>query len=323
MSPDWAPTASLENLRARAEMLATIRQYFAEQNVLEVDTPSLSSAANTDLNIDSISAHYHGPLAPVDLLYLHTSPEFPMKRLLASGCGAIYQICKVYRDDECGRYHNPEFSLLEWYRPSFDQHALMAEVDALVSLVLGVSDTSLRKLTYQQAFVEAVSFDPLSSDNATFEHCAQQHAMNVVGMDGATHDEWLDLLMDQVVIPALGKGRIFIYDYPASQASLARLDPDDNRFAQRFELYIDGIELVNGFHELTDAAQQQQRFEKDNTKRQYASKPIMPIDENFIEALKVGLPDCAGVALGLDRLLMLKVGASDIKQVLAFPFEKA
>jgi len=324
MSQYWAPTASLENLRARAEMLATIRTYFAEQTVLEVDTPSLSSSANTDLNIDSIGAHYQGPSASADgALYLHTSPEFPMKRLLASGCGAIYQICKVFRDGECGRYHNPEFSLLEWYRPNFDQHALMADVDELINLVLGSSTTTLRKLTYQQAFIGQVGFDPLTAETTTLQHCAQQHGINVVGLEGAANDEWLDLLMDQVVIPSLGDGRVFIYDYPASQASLARLDPNDNRFAQRFELYINGIELANGFHELTDASLQRQRFENDNIKRQYASKPTMPIDENFIAALEAGLPDCAGVALGLDRLLMLKVGASNIAQVLAFPFNKA
>ena len=324
MSQDWWPSTNLACLHARAEMLATIRDYFAEQQVLEVDTPSLSRAANTDLNIDSITANYYGPSALAEgPLYLHTSPEFPMKRLLASGSGAIYQVCKVFRDGEYGRYHNPEFSLLEWYRPGFDHHALIDEVDALINLILGPSSIALRKLTYQQAFINTVGFDPLINDSATFRSCAQQHGMNVVGMNDASHDEWLDLLMDQAVIPALGKGRLFIIDYPASQASLARLDPNDKRFAQRFELYIDGIELANGFYELTDAVLQRQRFEDDNKKRQYAAKPMMPIDNNFIDALEAGLPDCAGVALGLDRLLMLKTGASDIKQVLAFPFEKA
>lgn len=305
-------------------MLAILRDYFASQAVLEVDTPTLSRAANTDPNIDSITANYTGPCSPADgLMYLHTSPEFPMKRLLASGSGAIYQICKVYRDGELGRYHNPEFSLLEWYRPGFDQHRLMAEVETIVSLVLGEAPTATRTVTYQQAFIDQAGFDPLASDVSVFQHCLQQHGVNVVGMQGASDDEWLDLILDQIVVPGFGRGRVFIYNYPASQASLARLDPSDNRFAQRFELYVDGIELANGFQELTDAEQQQLRFAADNTRRQQIAKPVLPVDEYFIDALVAGIPACAGVALGLDRLLMLKRGVDDIQQVLAFPFSKA
>lgn len=320
---DWRPSASLQTLKKRATLLRQIRAFFYAREVLEVETPALSAAGNTDPQIDSFSVNYSGP-GMGKKLYLHTSPEFPMKRLLAAGSGAIYQLCKVFRNGEAGRQHNPEFTMLEWYRPEFDHHQLMNEVEELVDEVLGQADTPLRKISYQQAFIEHAGIDPLNVDLQELKGSAQQHGLEqVIGLDDEGNNAWLDLLMDQIVVPALGKGRVFVYDYPASQAALARINPDNPQVAERFELFIDGIEIANGFHELTDACEQRQRFLTDNKKREDTGQPTMPIDNKFIDALEEGMPACAGVALGVDRLLMLNADVSSITEVLAFPIDSA
>jgi len=314
-SSSWRPTVSLEVLKKRADLLKKIRAFFYARNVLEVDTPALSIAGNTDPNVESFSTEYTGP-GSAGKLYLHTSPEFAMKRLLAAGSGAIYQLCKVFRNGEAGRRHNPEFTMLEWYRPEFDHHQLMDEVEELINDVLGKNE--IIRISYQQAFLKYAGIDPLNTEQSELKQCAQQHGLeHVIGMDDASVDDWCDLLIDQVVIPAFGKGRIFIYDYPASQSALAKISDKDSRVAERFELFIDGVELANGFHELTDAQEQQQRFKSENKRREERGLSKLPIDTNLIAALEEGMPDCAGVAVGIDRLLMLILDVDSIADVIA------
>lgn len=320
----WRPSASLDVIKERAEMLWQIRAFFHTRGVLEVETPIMSAAANTDPQISSFITHYDGPAAPADgRMFLHTSPEFAMKRLLVAGSGAIYQLCKVFRNGEAGRRHNPEFTLLEWYQPTYDHHALMDEVEALLIEILPARGKTSRRISYQQAFIEYAGFDPLAVGMEQIWECAGLHGLSdIVGLDKQDRDGWLDLLIDQVVMPRLS-GMVFIYDYPASQASLARINPEDPRVAERFECFIDGMELANGFHELTNGGEQQQRFLADNIKREGNGQPSLPLDHRLIDALQQGMPACAGVALGVDRVLMLKVGAASIAEVLAFPVDRA
>ncbi|MEI6414900.1 MAG: EF-P lysine aminoacylase EpmA, partial [Pseudomonadota bacterium] len=264
---------------------------------------------------------FTGPGCPAGrTLYLHTSPEFPMKRLLASGSGPIFQICKVFRDGERGSRHHPEFSLLEWYRPGFDLTRLMDEVAALLDAACG-SSLPVRRLSYAGLFLETLGFDPHRDDPAAF--CAQEFpASQPPLLDGRT--AWLDYLLTHQIEPRLkGQGVVMVYDYPASQAALARVRPGTPPLASRFEVYLDGMELANGFHELNDAAEQRRRFAADSDQRAALGKHPVPPDERFLQAIDAGLPDCAGVALGLDRWLMWQLGLEHIDQVLAFPFERA
>ncbi len=321
----WHPAATLAILQARAELLAKIRAFFRQVGVLEVETPACSFHAATDSALASFRIDYTGPGAPPGRgLYLHTSPEFAMKRLLAAGSGPIYQICKVFRDGERGRLHHPEFSLLEWYRPGFDHLRLMDEVAALVNAVLP-EPRPVERLSYGEAFRRYLAIDPhrLSADE--LRACAKSQGIaGVDDLDLEGRDAWLDLLLSHCIEPRLGRGALcFLYDYPASQAALARVRPGEPPLAERFELYIEGLELANGFHELADAAEQRRRFERDLQRRRMAGKPAVPLDENLLAALEKGLPDCAGVALGLDRLLMVITQAAHIDQVLAFPIERA
>ena len=331
-TPTWRPAATLETLRLRARLLAAIRDFFAARGVLEVDTPVLSRAASTDLQLHSFTTHYTGPEAPDGApLFLHTSPEFPMKRLLAAGSGPIYQIGKVFRNDECGRWHNPEFTLLEWYRTDFDHHALMDEVEALVTSLLdsGLKATASERVSYRALFLRHAGIDPHSASAADLRECARAHGVgDVPGLTLDEHDAWLDLLLTHIVTPRMEPQRLyFVYDYPASQAALARIRPPSPghsyALAERFELFINGIELANGFHELGDSAEQRHRFERDNARRQAQGLPPMPLDEYLLAALAHGLPPCAGVALGIDRLLMIATAANNISEVIAFPFERA
>jgi len=320
-STDWRPTASLENLKLRARILAEIRAFFSARDVLEVETPLLSCSGSTDPYLQSFTCHYLGPYAPTgQQLYLQTSPEFAMKRLLAAGSGPIYQVCKAFRNGEAGRQHNPEFTLLEWYRPGFDHHALMVEVEALLDLLLQTG--TARRFTYRELFLEYLGLDPLSLSIADARGCFQQRNITPPDLDGPALDDWLMLLMSHLIEPALGPGAVFVYDFPASQAMLARLKPEDPQVAQRFELYVNGMELANGFYELADAAEQRRRFEVDLAKRQALGLETISMSLPLIEALEHGLPDCAGVALGIDRLLMLAAGDVNISGVLSFPFER-
>lgn len=317
---DWLPAAPLDNLRQRARILQRIRAFFDVRGVLEVETPVLSVAAITDPHLESFATRYSGPGYRECLpLYLHTSPEFPMKRLLAAGSGPIYQLCRVFRQGEAGRRHNPEFTLLEWYRPGFEHHALMDEVAELVAPLLRLAGEAER-LSYREAFLRHVSLDPLSASLAQLRECAATHGIS--GFDAESErDVWLDLLLTHCIEPKLGReGLCFLYDYPASQAALARLNPDDPRVAERFELYYKGVELANGFHELADPAEQRARFEAELQARKESGMDTVPLDEYLLASLEQ-LPDCAGVALGVDRLVMLALGADSLDEVMAFTIE--
>ncbi|MGD8712519.1 MAG: EF-P lysine aminoacylase EpmA [Thiohalophilus sp.] len=314
---DWRPGADSTVMQRRARMLQQLRAFFEQRGVIEVETPILNRHTVTDVHIDSLAVEYHG--------WLQTSPEYPMKRLLASGSGDIYQICRVFRAGEAGHQHNPEFSMLEWYRLGFDQHDLMREVDELVRAVL--DDLSLGptvKLSYRQLFHDYLDMDPLHSSIEEMQQVAAQHNINLVADEELERDDWLDLLLSHSIQPRLPNDRpVLVHDFPASQGALARLhEVDGETVACRFELYLQGMELANGYHELLDAVEQRQRFELDRQRRIAQGRPAPAIDEKFLAALEYGLPDCAGVALGLDRLLMIATGLDDIRQVLSFSADR-
>ena len=328
MSADWRPAATLAVLRERAALYRRIRAFFDARGLLEVETPIASGAAITDPALESLSTRRHGPgiAADGEPLWLQTSPEFPMKRLLAAGSGPIWQLCKVFRDGERGRRHHPEFTLLEWYRPGWGYGELMDELAVLVRTLLGREDLRETHITYRTLFREHLGLDPWQADATELAACAL--SLGISGADALDldRDGWLDLLLTHRLEPELGRdGICFLTDYPPSQAALARLrrEPDGTRVAERLELYMDGLELANGFAELTDASEQRRRFEQDLVERARLGLDAVPLDEPFLAALAAGMPAGAGVALGIDRLLMLHLGASRIDEVLAFPIERA
>lgn len=297
-------------------MLEDIRAFFSERGVLEVETPYLSTAGATDPHLHSLATR----MADGRTRYLHTSPEFPMKRLLAAGSGPIWQACRVFRDGETGRRHNPEFSMLEWYRPGFDAGDLMDEIEALVAATGGPAGPAVR-FAWRDAFRDAVGIDPFEADASSLSNAARDHGIHAGEMD---RGDWLDLLFSEVVCTGFPPGKPqFITRFPAEQAALARLCPDDPRCAERFEYFVGPVELANGYHELTDAAEQRSRFEADLSRRRASGLPEPPVDERLLAALESGLPDVSGVALGLDRLLMVLTGADTMDQVLPFPVERA
>ncbi|MDC5820248.1 elongation factor P--(R)-beta-lysine ligase [Vibrio europaeus] len=320
MSDQWQPTASIEQLRQRANLLAQIRRFFAERNVLEVDTPAMSHATVTDIHLHTFQTEFIGPgYADGSKLYLMTSPEFHMKRLLAAGSGCIYQINKAFRNEENGRFHNPEFTMLEWYRVGFDHHKLMDEMDALLQVVLECGQAE--RMTYQQAFIDVLGVCPLEGTMAELKLAAEKLGLSDIAEPEEDRDTLLQLLFSIGVEGKIGQtAPAFVYDFPASQAALAKINKQDSRVADRFEVYFKGIELANGFHELDDPQEQLKRFEQDNVKRIEMGLSPQPIDHHLIAALKSGLPECAGVALGVDRLIMLAIGCDHIDQVTAFPF---
>lgn len=320
---NWQPTASIEQLKSRAKVIQTIRQFFANRDVLEVDTPAMSHATVTDIHLHTFQTEFVGPgYADGRKLYFMTSPEFHMKRLLAAGSGCIYQICKSFRNEENGRYHNPEFTMLEWYRVGFDHHQLMDEMDELLQLVLGCGYA--QRMSYQQAFLTVLGVCPLEASMTELKRVAAELGLSDIAEPEQDRDTLLQLLFSIGVEGKIGQDvPAFVFDFPASQAALAKINPQDPRVADRFEVYFKGIELANGFHELDNPAEQLKRFEEDNLKREEMGLAPQPIDHHLIEALKAGLPDCAGVALGIDRLIMLSLGCDHIDQVTAFPFPRA
>ncbi len=304
-------------------MLATLRGFFAARNILEVETPLLCTHGITDPAIEPITAGCTDSAAPPR--FLQTSPEYAMKRLLAAFGEPIYQITRAFRAGEAGNRHNPEFSLLEWYRPGFDHHALMDEVAELLRCCLSeqLGELPARKYSYRQLFLEHLRLDPFSASTGALEAVARRH-VDAGALQGG-RELWLDLLMSHVLEPQLGIEAItFVYDYPAPQAALARIvTVDDVQVGQRFEVYVQGLELANGYCELTDAAEQRRRFERDNTLRLARGQSARTADEYLLAALAHGLPPCSGVALGVDRLLMLASGTTDIRQVLAFDWSRS
>jgi len=322
---DFQPSMSYPIAQRRAKILQQIRHFFLQRNVLEVETPVLSSGTVTDVYLEAFESKYYYSTQsnkPV-IKYLQTSPEFALKRLLASGYGDIYQVCKAFRHEASGRYHNAEFSLLEWYRIGFDHFQLMEEVAALIKLILDCDD--VEKISYQQLFINHVSVDPLTASYQDLCNVLIKHdKFSDWIADENDRDVVLQVILSEIIEPKIGhKIPCFIYHFPASQASLAQLSTADNRVAERFECYFRGIELVNGFHELTDASEQLSRFKQDNQLRIKKGLSEKPIDEYFIAALEAGIPDCSGVALGIDRLVMLACDCDHIEKVLTFSSEKA
>ncbi|OEF16231.1 elongation factor P lysine(34) lysyltransferase [Aliivibrio logei 5S-186] len=322
-SQNWMPSASIEQLQQRADILALIRSFFYERKVMEVDTPAMSHATVTDVHLHTFQTDFVGPgYADGVHLYFMTSPEFHMKRLLAAGSGAIYQINKAFRNEEAGRFHNPEFTMLEWYRPAFDHHQLMDEMNELLKLVLKCDDAE--RMTYQQAFINVLGVCPLEASMGELRAVAACLGLSDIADVEEDRDTLLQLLFSMGVEEKIGQTvPVCVYDFPASQAALAKINPEDPRVAERFEVYFKGIELANGFHELDNAKEQLARFEDDNTKRKSMGLIEQPIDYHLIAALEAGFPDCAGVALGIDRLIMLAMGEKHIDQVMAFPFDRA
>ncbi len=316
----WEPTTSLSALRLRAKLYADIREFFRQRNVLEVETPLLSQHGVTDVYIESFKTQHHGQRAQIPY-FLQTSPEYAMKRLLAAGSGSIFQIVKAFRNEDSGRHHNPEFTMLEWYRVGFNYHDLMDEMDELLQFTIQ-SKKSERK-TYEQLFLEHVKINPFDVSLPELQSLAKSHSLD----DARTfsnRDDLLQFLFSHAIEPKIGfTAPVFVYDFPASQAALAKIHPTNPTVAQRFEVYIQGIECANGFDELMNAAEQRQRFEKDNHHREQLGRAPMKIDERFLAALEHGLPTCAGVALGLDRLLMIKANTNTIRDVISFPCDLA
>ncbi|MBN1378226.1 MAG: EF-P lysine aminoacylase GenX [Gammaproteobacteria bacterium] len=315
----WRPSANLQTLRARAEMLAACRKFFAERDVLEVNTPVLSRCATTEPNIASLEVG--SALWPRQKWYLHTSPELAMKRLLVAGSGAIYQICTVFRDSDYGQQHRPEFAMLEWYRPGWSYLELMDEVEALLHSLRDASTLGqTQRFSYRQLFQKFLALDPFSADVEACRRCCHEQDLAVPENMGEGLNTWLDLLLSVLIMPRLDPGCLtFVYDYPADQAALAQVvEKEGLQVAERFELYWGPLELANGFQELTDVQEQRGRFAAENERRRNAGLKEMPVDEMFLSALASGMPLSAGVALGLDRLLMALTGSETIAEVITF-----
>ena len=307
LSMRWQPSVSIENLKKRGKILSHIRQFFADRNVLEVQTPLIAHVPVTDPYLNALKTEVNSKTG-----YLQTSPEYAMKRLLATGSGDIYQICKAFRDDEQGKLHNPEFTLLEWYRIGFDDQQLMQELSDLCQIVLSCQPAEM--LSYQHIFKTQLNINPHNVELDVLHTLVQKHCGVIQGLSEIDKTTALQLLLSEVVEFKLGwECPVIIYDYPKEQAALARLKGE---VAARFELYVKGIELANGYWELTDSNIQRQRFQQDIVTRKLHNLPIVPIDDKLLAAMEQGLPDCAGVALGLDRLIMLALDEVDIQNVM-------
>ncbi|PZO09016.1 MAG: EF-P lysine aminoacylase GenX [Lysobacteraceae bacterium] len=320
---DWKPTANLKALRLRADLYALVRRFFAERGVLEVETPVLSCAGNTDPNIESFALRFDGPRAAGEATrWLRTSPEFPLKRLLAAGVGDCYELGRVFRNGEAGKRHNPEFTMLEWYRVGMDHHQLMDEVSELLkaALTLAGRRATVRDTSFRQLYQDKFGFDPMLAAEDELRSPLQVYGIDPAGL---TRDDWLDLLMTHLIQPTIPANRIvLVYDYPASQCALAKVRAGDPPLAERFEVFLGPLEVANGYHELNDAAEQRRRFEADLDRRRARNAATPALDERLLASLPK-LPECAGVALGVDRLLMALMATEKISDVLAFPFERA
>jgi lysyl-tRNA synthetase class 2 len=338
----WKPTASIETLKARAEILAQVRRFFAERGILEVETPLLSRYSVTDRYMKSFQVNDFMGGEGSGEGYLQTSPEYAMKRLLAAGSGSIYQICKAFRQDELGRRHNPEFTMLEWYLEGCDHEQLMGQVFELLDTLSNktpnrasgkasdkVSRNKLNKrsFSYREVFEEYLNIDPFVITDEELKSLSLESLGELP--EDLERDDYLALLFEERIEPFLGMKQgqgdevCFIHSYPVSQAALARVDESNPEIACRFEVYWQGVELANGFYELDDPEEQHYRFEADNQWRKDNQLPQMSIDERFMAGLEHGLPDCAGVALGLDRLVMILLQKNSLQEVLTFPADRA
>lgn len=322
---DWHPSASLDAMRLRARVNAAIRVFFADRGVLEVETPILSQAGNTDPNIASFTLEFSGRTEGAPRTrWLRTSPEFPLKRLLAAGVGDCYELGRVFRDGEAGGRHNPEFTMLEWYRLGRDHLQLADETVELVQVLLALvgRTASVARMTYRDVYRDALGIDPVT---AGIDELRAALGDVIIDPEGLNRDDWLDLLMTHRIQPGFASDQILVmHDYPASQCALAKLAKREGvPVAERFELYLGPLELANGYHELLDATEQRQRFERDLVVRTSRGAAAPPIDDRLLAALEQGMPPCAGVALGVDRLLMAMLGTPRIADVLALDFARA
>ena len=313
---NWRPSCSLESIYIRAQLLTKARAFFAERKIIEVETPLLGTHSVTEPNIDSFALQANG------VRYLQTSPEYAMKRLLAAGVGDIYQICKSFRQQESGTTHNPEFTLVEWYRLGFSMHQIMQETVEFVATMLvdGEITYEVNYVSYSDASQQIFGTPLANMSQDQLSQLASAHGL--VAVEAHSIDQLCDFIFSNCVVPAFDSDSItVVFHYPASQASLAKLEPDNTSLAQRFEIFVGGLELANGFVELTDANEQFARFANDQHIRSCRRLSAMDIDQQFMSALQHGLPDCAGVAVGFDRLLMLSTGASTISEVISFDWE--
>ncbi len=323
----WKSSLSWQHAKARSVIIHKIRTFFIDKGLIEVETPLLSNGTVTDVHLDAFTSRYNflasSSADNSSLLYLQTSPEFAMKRLLASGYGSIFQICKAFRHEEYGRNHNPEFTMLEWYRLGFDHFELMDEVSQLLEVILNCQKPL--QISYQNVFLEHVGIDPLNASRSKLIAVIENHGKLEQWLnDESDNDMLLQFIFSEIIEVNIGIiAPCFVYNFPSTQASLAKISADDHRVAERFECYFKGLELVNGFHELTDGEQQLTRFNKDNETRITKGLPSRIIDNHLIMALNHGLPACAGVALGIDRLVMLALNAEHISDVITFNIEDA
>ena len=326
MQSDWKPGCSLEMLQIRSQALGRIRSFFEAKGVMEVETPLLGNACGTDPSLMFFTTQYSLP--PHDKkLFLQSSPEFAMKRLLAAGSGSIFQICKAFRNGETGRLHNPEFTILEWYRVDFSLSRLMDEIAELLQVLFEPYQSleRVQRFSYREVFHRYTGINPLDFSLVTFSGCAQENNLPEAELIcGNNHSMWLDFLFSHLVQPKLGsQGLCMIYDYPACQASLAKLKNNDLNVSERVEVFLNGVELGNGFYELCDAKEQSSRFDAEINERKLRGEPAVVKDQRFLDALVSGLPDCSGVAIGLDRLLLMITGNNNLNDVLAFPVARA
>jgi lysyl-tRNA synthetase class 2 len=322
---DYLPTATLEKLRLRADLLRRAREFLHERGFLEVETPLLSADVVVDRHLDPIPVTLaDDPRWPTigGSFWLQTSPEFGMKRLLAAGAEAIYQITRAFRNSETGPLHNPEFTMIEWYRAG----DVMSDG---MNLLSGFCESLLERgpaerLSYAEAFSRLVGLDPHLASDANLREAAKRHGIAAPTSLGDDRDGWLDLLLVECVQPHLGRARpTILFDYPASQAALARVRDGSPPVAERFELYVEGIELANGYHELLDADELRSRIAVANRQRVADGKPPLPTESRLLAAMQAGLPPCTGVALGFDRLVMIAAGARTVAEVMAFPIDRA
>ena len=325
MADDFLPTATIEMLRQRAEVVRSIRSFFDQRNFFEVETPTISHDIVVDRYLHPVGvtkSDLTGRAGDSDQrLWLQTSPEFGMKRLVAAGAVAIYQICKAYRRDEIGRIHNPEFTMLEWYRAGDD---LVTGMDLLAELVETILDTpKTERLSYREAFKKFADIDPFESSIESLQNTVRTASVKVE-LEGESRDDYLNVILSEIVEPNLGVGApTIIYDWPASQAALAMVRDDEHSVAERFEIYVNGVELANGYHELLEARELSRRNSINNQMRVKDGNQLLPEGSRLLDAMRKGIPQCAGVALGVDRLVMLALGAKSVSEVMAFTIDNA
>ena len=326
MLSDWQPSCHIDALRLRAEVLHKIRGFFLARGVLEVETPLLGHSCGTDPHLDFFTATY-GLGSQADTMFLQTSPEFAMKRLLCAGSGSIYQICKAFRNGESGRFHNPEFTLLEWYRVGYNLGDLMTEVAELLEYLCAsfLSLKTTKRLSYQDVFFKATGLDPFKFSYEQYcSFALKQHQPEALSLCGDEHGLWLDFIFSHYVQPTLGQSEFcLVHGYPAIQSSLARINQDNPDTVDRVEVFFKGVELGNGYYELQDAQEQSQRFDTEIQIRAVTGRQSVVKDDRLVSALAQGLPECAGIAIGLDRLLMILSHQAKIEDVLSFSIDRA